>query len=110
MLASFETGTGELVVVNKDGEVITGKTVIGTGAKIQAVVDGEVVKEITVVIMGDVSGQGYVSIGSLVQMANHISSDGSLEGVFAMAADMNGDGSISIGDLVLASQRINAAD
>lgn len=110
MLASFETGTGELVVVNKDGEVITtGKTVIGTGAKIQSVVDGEVVKEVTVVIMGDVSGQGYVSIGSLVQMANHISSDGSLEGVFAMAADMNGDGSISIGDLVLASQRINAA-
>ena len=109
MLASFETGTGELVVQNKDGEVITGKTAIGTGAKIQTVVEGEVIKEITVVIMGDVSGQGYVSIGSLVQMANHISNTDSLEGAFAMAADMNKDGSTSIGDLVLASQLINAA-
>ena len=109
MLASFETGAGELVVQNKDGEVITGKTAIGTGAKIQTVVEGEVIKEITVVIMGDVSGQGYVSIGSLVQMANHISNTDSLEGAFAMAADMNKDGSTSIGDLVLASQLINAA-
>ena len=109
MLASFETGAGELVVRNKDGEVITGKTAIGTGAKIQTVVEGEVIKEITVVIMGDVSGQGYVSIGSLVQMANHISNTDSLEGAFAMAADMNKDGSTSIGDLVLASQLINAA-
>lgn len=109
MLASFETGAGELVVRNKDGEVITGKTAIGTGAKIQTVVEGEVIKEITVVIMGDVSGQGYVSIGSLIQMANHISNTDSLEGAFAMAADMNKDGSTSIGDLVLASQLINAA-
>lgn len=100
MLASFETGAGELVVLNKDGEVITGKTAIGTGAKIQTVVEGEVIKEITVVIMGDVSGRGSVDIGSLVMMANHIKNNGGLEGAFAMAADMNGNSIIDIGDFV----------
>lgn len=59
-LSNFELSEN-LVVLDKDGnEITTGTALIGTGSTVQYLSGSTVVDEITVVVLGDISGDGKI--------------------------------------------------
>ena len=88
----------EFITVTKDGAAAEGA--VSTGMTVTYTVDGNPVQTLTVVITGDVNGDGTVSITDLVQINNHLLKKTALSGAAASAADVNADGVISITDLV----------
>ena len=78
----------------------TADTVVSTGMTVTYTVGGETLQRLTVVVTGDVNGDGVISITDLVQINNHLLKKSTLTGAAASAADVNADGVISITDLV----------
>jgi len=67
---------------------------------VEYAVGGETVQTLTVVVTGDVNGDGKCSISDLVQINSHLLGRQTLENAFLQAADINGDGNCTISDLV----------
>ena len=100
---SMFTATQGASIVIKDaaGNEVAEDAAVGTGYTVNLVAaDGTTAQSVTLVIKGDVNGDGVVGIGDLVLAAQ----GNTLEGAYAVAADMNEDGAVGIGDLVLLAQ------
>lgn len=100
---SMFTATQGASIVIKDaaGNEVAEDAAVGTGYTVNLVAaDGTTAQSVTLVIKGDVNGDGLVGIGDLVLAAQ----GNTLEGAYAVAADMNEDGAVGIGDLVLLAQ------
>lgn len=98
------TSTAELkqkVIATGNGtiKVVYTEYGLGTGSKINVVVDNTVVKSYSVVIFGDVNGDAlidtndYADIGTVVAALTTYT-----DPVIIMAADVNGDGNVDIFD------------
>lgn len=74
------------------GLVGTGMTAVSSSATV------------TVVVTGDVSGDGKITITDVVKLQKSVVGSGSLSGAYAKAADINGDGKVTITDVVQAAQ------
>ena len=83
-------------VLDKDGNQITGDTLVGTGSKIK--IDG-VVKYI-IVKLGDANGDGKITAADYVQIKNHIMNVTLLGDIAKKGADVNKDGNITAADYV----------
>ena len=59
---------------------------------------------LTIVVTGDVTGDGRITITDVVKLQNYVASAGSLQEAAMKAADINGDGRITITDVVQAAQ------
>ena len=59
---------------------------------------------VTIVVTGDVSGDGKITITDVVKLQKSVVGSGSLSGAYAKAADINGDGKVTITDVVQAAQ------
>lgn len=81
----FEDGQ-EISFKDKDGNVLNDSSKIGTGTKVQLIVDEEVVAEISVVIKGDVDGDGDINVADTLTVYLHLTGKNVLDGVFADAA------------------------
>ena len=90
-----------LMAVNKDGGVIAGETLMGTGAKIFVQDNnGQTLMEYVAKVKGDSSGDGKITVLDLVQAKRDLAGLTKLGGVFSEAADVTGTGKISITDVV----------
>ena len=78
-------------------EVVSGN--VGTG---MIAVSGST--SLTIVVTGDVNGDGRITITDVVKLQNYVASAGSLQEAAMKAADINGDGRITITDVVQAAQ------
>lgn len=86
--------------VYQDNSVISGSTVVGTGMTVK-IMDGTIVKaSYTVIVTGDINGDGGISVTDMISVKSHLLKKTTLSGVYATAADTNGDGSISITDFI----------
>jgi len=65
--AKFE-GAENIQIVDKDGNVLAADALVGTGSKIQLVENGEVVDEVTVVIRGEIDGNGIIDSDDAIYM------------------------------------------
>lgn len=74
------------------GLVGTGMTAVSSSATV------------TIVVTGDVSGDGKITITDVVKLQKPVVGSGSLSGAYAKAADINGDGKVTITDVVQAAQ------
>lgn len=87
------TNNGSVKVVENEQGVTN-----GTGAKVQLLKsNGELYKEYTLIIFGDVNGDGAVSAADYGAVKNVVLGS-TLSGVYAFAADVNGDSAISAAD------------
>ena len=84
------------VIVDKNGNEITGDTLVGTGAKVK--IDG--VEKYTIVKLGDASGDGKISPADYVRVKNKIMGTMEMDNITEKAADVNRDGKISPADYV----------
>lgn len=59
---------------------------------------------LTIVVTGDVNGDGRITITDVVKLQNYAANVGGLDEAAMMAGDINGDGRITITDVVQAAQ------
>ena len=94
------TDNGKVKVYDKTGTTEIDDEV-GTGM-IARVMDefNQSLLDLDVVVKGDVTGDGNISVTDLVNVKQHLAEDKMLEGVYETAGDLEGKGEISITDLV----------
>lgn len=88
------------LLIMKNGKEIYGSTLVGTGT---VITDGE--QEYSVVIKGDVNGDGLVNTTDYLLIKRNISNN-TLNTVKYMAADINGDNSLSTTDYLRVKRNI----
>ena len=59
---------------------------------------------LTIVVTGDVTGDGRITITAVVKLQNSAAGAGDLTEAALKAADINGDGRVTITDVVQAAQ------
>lgn len=95
--------TGEpsyIQVYSQDGTEYTGDTV-ATGMNVKLIRNGIINDMLTIVVGGDVSGDGVISIADYTLVRLNILELKALGEPYILPADVNGDGSISIADYTL---------
>ena len=87
-----------VVVKNPNGTQVT-SGMIATGMKMTITTNGSTV-DYTLVVRGDVSGDGKLSAIDYVKLRNYLDGASSLSGAYLKGADTNGDGKVSALDYV----------
>ncbi len=95
-----------LSVYNLSGGAVADTAKIGTGYSIKLVVGSTVIDSVTVVIRGDLNGDGLISTTDYVICEPHILGKTELKGVYFAAGDTNSDGIISAADVLIIENRI----
>lgn len=89
------------VSVKREGTELEDNVSIGTGDLVVITKDGAVLGTFEVVVKGDVNGDGTVDITDTTLVKSHRSRITSLTGVFLKAGDVDGDGEITVTDVRL---------
>lgn len=98
-----------LDVVTADGKPADDNAPAATGQVVRALdADGRQAAAATVLVGGDVTGTGRLSIGQLVRLAAGCTGARPLAGVYMEAGDLNANGKLDIGDLAQMAERMNS--
>ena len=87
-------------VFRADGQPVAADAAVGTGMVLKLQQNGQTKQSVTIVVMGDTSGDGAVNETDLAQVRNHLLQAQQLTGAFAKAADCSGDGVVSVTDII----------
>lgn len=101
LLASIDQ-TPHLLLCAKDGTPIDPDRAVATGMTLSLLdKDGvTVLKTLTLAVIGDISGDGSVTITDFLRIKSHLLGVGLLSGAQADAADLNGDDTVSLTDFI----------
>lgn len=95
----IKSGAKSIIVTDTNGKVKSDNNILATGQKI-TITTALDTKTYTVVVKGDSSGDGEVTILDLLQIRKHLKNDKKLSGAYFYAADTSGDNNITILDLL----------
>ena len=98
-LASMLPGL-EITVTNANGNVLDSNKPIGTGCTVTAAYKNMSLLAKTVIIRGDVDGDGKVSASDYLRVRRYILGTMELDGLFENAADVDGDGKVNAADYI----------
>lgn len=98
----------KISIMDKNNKVKSASAILFTGDKI-TVTSGNETKTYTVVIYGDVNGDGKISSLDYVRVKNNIMGTTTLSGAYKLAADANKDGSVKATDYVKIKNHIMGA-
>lgn len=94
-----------VLVVDKDDNVKETTDLIKTGDKVQIYVSDELIEQYILVVKGDVTGDGVISLTDLQDIAKHFLGSKKIDkDEFISAGDMNSDNKISINDIIKLSK------
>ena len=85
--------------INQEGSPVTSDKIIGTGLSF-TINTNNTDYTYTVVIKGDVNGDGLIYATDYVKVKNHIMGKTALTGAYLMASDINNDGNVYATDYV----------
>lgn len=101
----IKAGAHKVTLTNANGKTITGSSLITTNSKITISTLNDS-KTFTLVVKGDTSADGKITILDLLQVQKHIKKSSVLSGAKALAADTSEDGKITILDLLQLQKHI----
>lgn len=84
--------------------VYSGSTQVTSGIVGTGMTAANGAASVTIVVTGDVSGDGKITITDVVKLQSSVTGANRLSGAYAAAADINGDGKVTITDVVQAAQ------
>lgn len=96
-LENLNNDTGDVALQDANGKDVMGRNVV-TGMAVKLTVGGIERDSRTVIVKGDLTGDGVVSIKDYTMLNLHLRGLKSLDSVYAFAADYDGDGQISDAD------------
>lgn len=96
LLTQFENE--DLTVMDKHGNVIGGSSLVGTGTTVNLYNGTERVDSVTVIILGDVDGNGLVDTTDYLRAKATFLGTYTMNNVERRAADIDGNGMIDTGD------------
>jgi len=106
--ASFKKS--DKVFVSDDGSLISGSSLVCTGNLIYTLgADGKVLDSLTLVILGDVTGDGKIGASDYMKIKKAIANSSLISGAFVEAADVNKDGKIGAADYMMVKKYIAGA-
>lgn len=111
--AMYTANGGSVVIKNATGtRTLRDTDRVGTGCVIilNDKSGNPVGDPITVIVKGDVTGEGYAHLGQVVAAGRALVGTDTLEGAFLAAGDINGNGSIDLGDIVGIGQIVVGAN
>lgn len=88
------------ITVYNGNTVVSGTTMVSTGMTVKLQYAGKTIQTLTVVVTGDVNGDGGISITDALQIKSYLLQKGTLSAAGAIAADTNGDSTVSITDFL----------
>lgn len=108
VLSKITVGEGKAYILNADGTVNSGK--VATGDQLVCVNDaGEVMKQFTVIVYGDVDGDGTIGSMDMLYVKRHILGYKALENEYLLAADADhGNDGITAMDMLYLKRHILA--
>ena len=98
LLKSFN---GSVSVVDASGKVISGDALVGTGCVVRAVSDGEITETATIIVKGDVNGDGTIGVNDYLLVKRSFLKTFTLDGVYLKAALVSGREVLSIADYAM---------
>ena len=100
----------EVKFLDKDNNELKEDSFVGTGTKVEFLKDGKTIQEYTVLIYGDVNGDGMIKASDYVVIKNSIMADENssdkLKGISAISADIDKNGEVKASDYVLIKNHI----
>lgn len=91
---------------NNSGQTIT-DGFAGTGTKIQLLNNqGTIVDELSLIIYGDVDGDGQIYVADMANIKQHLLKSNELTGDFKKAADISKKGTVTISDLISIKKKL----
>lgn len=88
----------EYVTIHKGSATASGQ--VGTGMTVEFAPADKVTQKLTVVVTGDINGDGNCTLTDMVQLRAHLLKKNTLKNAALQAADINGDGSCTLTDMV----------
>ena len=88
-------GSENATIKDKNGTVITSNSKVGTGTTVE--IPGE--EPFTVIVKGDINGDGKITVTDLAKVQLHIVKLEMLNGPYTIAADINEDEKVTVTDL-----------
>lgn len=88
----------QYVTIHKGSATASG--LVGTGMTVDFAPAGEVTQTLTVVVTGDLNGDGKCTLTDMVQLRAHLLKRSTLKTAALQAADINGDGKCTLTDMV----------
>jgi len=98
-ILSYISTSGEITIKNKAGNVIENSDIIGTGYKIEIELSSGT-KEYTLVVSGDVTGDGIVNIADVLKIADHTINKNILTDYEELASEVTNDTNLNIADVL----------
>ena len=100
-----QNGAKKVEIKNAQNTIVSESAILGTGYKVFITNETQTVSY-TIVIKGDTSGDGQITILDLLQVQKHIKGDKKLNNAYLQAADTSKDGSVTILDLLQVQKHI----
>lgn len=97
----------DVQIVNASGTVITGTSLVGTGAQVRLMDGDTVVDSVTVIVIGDCSSDGKLNNVDVTQLNLFSVNRKELNDSQLLACDINGDGKVNNVDIVILLKVIN---
>ena len=79
---------------------LTDSSLLGTGMKLNLMNASQLIKSYSVIVTGDVNGDGKINITDMIAVKQDILGKSKLSGLRKSAGDVNGDGKINITDFI----------
>ena len=107
---SVWTLTPDATVSQVEGTVYNGSTVVTSGNLATGMTVQSGSNSFTIAIIGDISGDGRITISDVVQVQSFLLNKKQLSGAYLEAADLNRDKRVTITDLVKAARVVAGKD
>lgn len=90
----------DYIKIYRDDKEVGADAKVATGMEVRLIVGDNVVQSLTIIVTGDINGDGNISVTDFLMLKSHLLKKSTLEGVYASAADTNGDGNITVTDFL----------